>query len=130
MVQEAEKYKEDDKKIKDNIDAKNELESIIYQTKSSIDKEEVKEKLSDEEIQTLTDLVVDNEKWLEENSEATTEELNSQKDLFNTTVQPIMSKLYQNPSGGMPEGMPEENSDEMPDTSGPTIDGFELIINN
>ena len=122
MVQEAEKYKEDDKKIKDNIDAKNELESIIYQTKSSIDKEEVKEKLSDEEIQTLTDLVVDNEKWLEENSEATTEELNSQKDLFNTTVQPIMSKLYQNPTGGMPEGMSEEKSGEMPDTSGPTID--------
>jgi L1 cell adhesion molecule like protein len=122
MVEEAEKYKEDDKKIKDNIDAKNELESIIYQTKSSIDKEEVKEKLSDEEIQTLTDLVVDNEKWLEENSEATTEELNSQKDLFNTTVQPIMSKLYQNPTGEMPEGMSEEKSGEMPDTSGPTID--------
>jgi len=129
MVEEAEKYKEDDAKVKARIDAKNEFESIIYQTKSSIEKEEIKSKLDENDLETLNNIISDNETWLEDNDDATTEELTTQKDEFNTTVQPIMSKLYSAqpgdpndgdmPSdmpGGMPGGMPSDIS------QGPTID--------
>ena len=128
MVEEAEKYKEDDAKVKARIDAKNEFESIIYQTKSSIDKEEIKSKLDEDDLETLSNIISDNETWLEDNGDATTDELNTQKDEFNTTVQPIMSKLYSDqpgspPEGGMPD-MPDMHG--MPDMSGmptgPTID--------
>merc|ERR1711939_774318 len=36
MVADAEKFKEDDEKLKDNIDAKNELENYAYSVKSSL----------------------------------------------------------------------------------------------
>ena len=36
MVQEAEKYKEEDELAKDSIESKNKLESFIYQIKSSL----------------------------------------------------------------------------------------------
>ena len=125
MVEEAEKYKEDDAKVKARIDAKNEFESIIYQTKSSIDKEEIKSKLDEDDLETLSNIISDNETWLEDNGDATTDELNTQKDEFNTTVQPIMSKLYSGQPGYPPEGgMPDMHG--MPDMSGmptgPTID--------
>ena len=133
MVEEAEKYKEDDAKVKARIDAKNEFESIIYQTKSSIEKEEIKSKLDENDLETLNNIISDNETWLEDNDDATTEELTTQKDEFNTTVQPIMSKLYSaqpgDPNDGdmpsdMPGGMPSDIPSDMPSdiSLGPTID--------
>jgi len=134
MVDEAEKFKEDDERVKARIDAKNELESIIYQTKSSIEKDEIKSKLSEGELDTLTNIIEDNETWLEDNSDASTEELNNQKDEFNTIIQPIMSKIYGGESGdgGMPSDMPSDMQSDMSNdmsndmsgaaTSGPTID--------
>ena len=53
MVQEAEKYKEQDEQVKLRIEAKNELENYMYSIKGSIDEPAVKEKLSPEEIEQL-----------------------------------------------------------------------------
>lgn len=39
MVQDAEKFKEDDEKVKDKIDAKNGLESYCFQIKNSLNDE-------------------------------------------------------------------------------------------
>merc|ERR1719322_1790298 len=44
MVNDAEKFKDEDDKQKDRISAKNGLESYIFNLKSSIDNEEVKSK--------------------------------------------------------------------------------------
>merc|ERR1719299_285921 len=50
MVNDAEKFKDEDDKQKDRISAKNGLESYIFNLKSSLDNDEVKAKLSTEEI--------------------------------------------------------------------------------
>merc|ERR1712083_729785 len=50
MVADAEKFKDEDDKQKDRIAAKNGLESYIFNLKSSLDNEEVKAKLSTDEI--------------------------------------------------------------------------------
>ena len=126
MVEEAEKFKDEDNKIKETIDAKNEFEGLLYQTKATIEKKEMKEKLDESDLETLTGLVKENEEWLNENMEATKEEFNSKRDEFNTTVQPIMTKLYGDmPGGGMPD-MSEPDMSNMPESSGepqnPTID--------
>ena len=113
MVDEAEKYKEEDNKNKERIDAKNELEATLYQTKSVLDNENIKDKLSDEDKATVNNLIKDVEKWIGENENSELEDFKNKLDEFNTTVQPIMSKLYPkgdenmpgNMEGGMPEGM-------------------------
>jgi len=49
MVKEAEEFKEDDMKQKEKVDAKNELEMLIFQCKSQLEKPEVQEKLNSED---------------------------------------------------------------------------------
>ena len=51
MVEEAEKFKEQDEEQKEIIEAKNTLESIIYQAKNVVSKDEIKDKLDENDIE-------------------------------------------------------------------------------
>lgn len=57
MVREAEEYAEEDKAVKDRIDARNSLESYLYNMKNILDDEEkgVADKISEayKEVKTL-----------------------------------------------------------------------------
>merc|ERR1719238_2336262 len=54
MVREAEEFAEEDKKVQEKITAKNSLESYIYNIKNTInDEDKIKDKLSDEDKETL-----------------------------------------------------------------------------
>merc|ERR1712180_266914 len=55
MVNEAEKYKEQDEKVKELIQAKNGLESYAYNMKQSVEDEKVKDKISEEDRKTVVD---------------------------------------------------------------------------
>ena len=43
MVKKPEKFKDEDDKLKEKIDAVNQYEALLYQTKSTLDKKEVSE---------------------------------------------------------------------------------------
>ena len=111
MIQEGEKYKDEDNEHKLKIEAKNNLESLLYQTRTSIENEEIKNKLDESEIKSLTDLITETDTWLLD--EKTKEEYESKLSEINEIINPIMMKVYQ--SGGMPDmgGMPG-----MPDMGG------------
>jgi len=94
MVDDAEKFKDEDQLIKDTIDAKNEFEGILYQTKTSIENKDIKEKISDDDCEILSNLIKESETWLEENQNKTKDDYDTRKDEFNMKVQPIMSKIY------------------------------------
>ena len=49
LVNEAEKYKADDEKIRQKIEAKNNLESTAYHMKNTMNEEHLKDKFSAEE---------------------------------------------------------------------------------
>tara|TARA_B100001094_G_scaffold329648_1_gene392852 strand:+ start:4053 stop:5963 length:1911 start_codon:yes stop_codon:yes gene_type:complete len=53
MINNAEKYKDEDNKIKLIIDAKNNLEMVLYQTKSMLENKEMKEKMSEENLEKI-----------------------------------------------------------------------------
>ncbi|PIO54667.1 Luminal-binding protein 3 family protein, partial [Teladorsagia circumcincta] len=80
MINDAEKFAEDDKKVKEQVEARNELESYAYSLKNQIgDKEKLGGKLDDADKKTLEEAVDETIKWLESNREATTDELKEQK---------------------------------------------------
>jgi heat shock protein 5 len=119
MVNEAEKYAEEDKKLKEKVDAKNELESYAYSLKNQVgDKEKLGAKLSDEEKDTIMKGVDSTIEWLDSNAEADTEDLQAKKKELEEIVNPIISKLYQQ-QGGQPGEQPppppadEESKDEL-----------------
>ena len=112
MVQEAETYKDEDNLRKETIDARNQLESLVYQTKSSVENDEIKSKLDESELQTLSDIVKETEQWLLE--EKTKDDYTEKLAEVNGAINPIMMKVYS--QGNMPSSAPSAVPSE------PTID--------
>ena len=121
MVAEGEKYKEEDNEHKLKIESKNNLESLVYQTKTTIDNPDIKSKLDETDITTVTTVVTETESWLLE--EKSKEEYENKLSEINQILNPIMMKIYS--EGGpsempMPDGMGMK-SPETTETN-PTID--------
>merc|ERR1711968_411219 len=80
MVQEAKEYEEEDKRVKEKIDAKNSLESYIYNIKNTInDEDKIKDKLSDEDKETLEEVVKTTTEWIDENASADKDEFDDEE---------------------------------------------------
>jgi heat shock 70kDa protein 1/2/6/8 len=128
MVEEAEKYKEEDELNKQNIEAKNNLENMIYQTRSSMDNDQVKGKLEESEIQLIKDTLTETDTWLLE--ERTTDEYENKLKEVNDKLNPVMMKIYSEGQGGAempvpPSGVHTATGDSVPEEKvppEPTID--------
>merc|ERR1712112_223303 len=101
----ANKFADDDAKLKSKVESRNELESYAYSLKNQIgDKEKLGAKLSDEEKAKIEEVINEKIAWLEANQEAEGEEFKAQKKEMEDIVQPIIAKLYQGAGGAPPEG--------------------------
>lgn len=116
MINEAEKYKAEDEEHKETIEAKNQLESLVYQTKTSLDNPEVASKLEEGDAESAKSVVKEVEGWLL--AERTKDEYKDKLTEVNGKIGPVMMKVYS--QGSMPTSMPQGVSSE--DTEGPTID--------
>ena len=106
MVQEAEKFKEQDDENAGKIQSKNELENTCFQFKNTVNDEKLKDKISEEDKTTILDKVKETLKWLETHQEENKEEYSTQKKELEDIVHPIMTKIYKaEGGGGMPGGM-------------------------
>lgn len=116
MINDAEKFADEDKQVKEKVEAKNDIESFTYNLKNQIgDKEKLGAKLSDDDKKTIETAVDEKIKWLDSNPDATTEELKEQKKALEEIVNPIISKIYQGAGGAPPpggEGGEEEGSEK------------------
>merc|ERR1719210_2307646 len=113
MVNEAEKFKDEDNKQKDRISAKNGLESYCFNMKTTIDDEKMADKISADDKKLITDKCDDAIKWLDANQLAEVEEFQEKQKEVEAVCNPIITKLYQSAGGagmpdmgGMPGGMP------------------------
>jgi len=105
MVNDAEKYKEQDKAASERVQAKNELESHAFQLKQSVEDEKVATAISESDKNTLIAKCDEVISWLDSNQTAEKEEYEFQKKELEKVANPIMTKLYQG-AGGAPGGMP------------------------
>ncbi len=115
MVKEAEEYKDEDKKVQESIESKNEFENILFQTQSALKNDKIKEKLSEEEFKLVNDKITENQQWIQSDSNREKDEYQSKMDEFNTIIQPIMTKLYPDMTG-------MGNPDMTDSPSNPTVD--------
>ena len=113
MINDADKFAEEDKKVKERVEARNELESYSYSLKNQIaDNEKLGGKLSEEEKETIENAVSEQITWLEGNQEADAEDFIAHKKELEEIVQPIVSKLYQDGAGGEAPPPPEYDDGE------------------
>jgi len=100
MIKDAEKFADDDKKVKERVEARNELESYAYSLKNQIqDKDKLGAKLTDDDKAKIEEAVDESIKWLESNSDADSSDFKKQKKELEDIVQPIIAKLYQQGGG-------------------------------
>merc|ERR1711957_806809 len=100
MISDSEKYAEEDKAIKEKIDAKNAFENYIYQMKNSIDdKEKLAEKLEADDKSTIKDAITDASDWLNANGDAEKDDFEEKLKELQAICDPIISKVYQGAGG-------------------------------
>merc|ERR1712021_127195 len=93
MVEEAEKFKAEDDANKNRVEAKNGLENYCYSLKSSIEGEEVKDKIPEEDETTLLDAITDAIKWLDDNLNAEKEEFEEKQKSLEGIATPILQAM-------------------------------------
>lgn len=108
MVQEAEEFADEDKRIKERIDGRNALEGYLYNLKSQVD-DKLADKIEEEDKETVSNAVQDALDWLEDNQEADKPDFEAKQKEVEKIVNPIMAKLYQGGAGG---GAAEEEEEE------------------
>merc|ERR1712157_314660 len=113
MVNDAEKFKDDDNKQKERISAKNGLESYCFNMKTTIDDEKMADKISADDKKLIADKCDEAIKWLDANQLAEVEEFQEKQKEVEAVCNPIITKLYASAGGqgmpdmgGMPGGMP------------------------
>ena len=112
MVREAEEFAEEDKKIKEKIDARNSLESYVYNMKTQInDKDKLADKLESEEKEKIETAVKEALEWLDDNQNAETEDYQEKLKEVEAVCNPIITAVYQR-SGGAPGGSSDAGEDE------------------
>jgi len=105
MVNEAEKYKGEDEKIKKRVEAKNGLENYCFQMKNTLNDEKLKDKFTEDDKKVIEETSKEGIQWLEGNPNSEAEEIEAKQKELEAKYNPIMMRVYQ-AAGGAPGGMP------------------------
>ena len=108
MVEEAEEFAEEDRKIKERVDARNSLETYAYNMKNTVaDDDKLASKIADDDKSQIEEAVKDTLDWLDDNQNAEKEEYEEKLKDIESICNPLVSKVYQQDE--------QSNDDEMND---------------
>lgn len=110
MVKEAEEFKKEDDLLRERIEARNGLEGFVSHTK-----QELLSKLEDDEKKKLEDESSSILNWIQDNENASKEEIEDKKQEFTDFVSQFKS-------AGMPDQPEMPETKQQPSTDGPTIE--------
>lgn len=111
MVNEANKFKEEDNMVKERVDARNGLESYAYSVQGTLDDDNIKSKVSESEMSELRNKVEEVLSWIDDNYEASKEEIEAQRKGLEDIYNPVVTRAYQQ-DGGMPSASEEPSQDD------------------
>lgn len=96
MVQEAEEYAEEDRKLKERVDARNGLESYVFNLRNALEDNErnLSENLSSEDLKELRDTIEETLDWLEAHPEEEKEGYDEKQKELEQVANPLMRNLY------------------------------------
>ena len=113
MKTDAEKFAEDDKKKKEQVDIKNEAESFIYTTEKLVN-QDLKDKIPQEQGIKITDAIKDLKESLTQGSE----QIKPKLDALKAIVNEVTTELYKNatppPGAEQQSNQEQDNSSDQP----------------
>ncbi|CAM3128230.1 molecular chaperone DnaK [Lactobacillus bombicola] len=104
MQKEAEEHAEEDKKKKEEVDLRNEVDQLIFSTEKTLG--EVKDKVSEDDIKKVQDALDELKQAQKDNN---LEEMKTKKDALSKVAQDLAVKLYQ--ANGGAQGQPGAEAD-------------------
>jgi heat shock protein 5 len=107
MISEAEQFAEEDKAVKERVDAKNAFENYMHSMRSSVDGA-LKEKLDDDEKETVNEALKEGQEWLSSNPDAEADDIKEKHKEVESTCAPIISKHY---GGGNTAGSDDDDDE-------------------
>merc|ERR1712023_114384 len=118
MIKDSEKFAEEDKAIKEKIDARNQFENYIYQMKNSVeDKEKLADKIDEDDKSKIKDALSDAQDWLNANQDAEKDDFEDKLKELQAVCDPIIQKVYQaaggQGQGGAGDEQPEDFDDDL-----------------
>merc|ERR1719242_470006 len=113
MIRSAKEFEEEDKRMRETIEARNQLEGTAFSLLSQIeDEEKLGGKLSDEDKDTIKEACEEATSWVSENPDAELEDFKEKLEELNEIVQPIVQDLY---GEGGPGGEDDYDDDDEDD---------------
>merc|ERR1711937_603495 len=101
MIRDAEEFADEDKKVKERIDAKNAFDGYLHSLKSAVEGS-LAEKIDEDDKEKIKEAMDDGQSWMDSNPEAEPEEIKEKHKEIEEICAPIISKHYG--SGGGPGG--------------------------
>ena len=121
MVNDAERYKEEDDRQKEKIAARNKLESYLFSVKQAVN--EAGDKLSDNDKEQANRECEQAVKWLDNNTLAEKDEYEHKLDELQKLCSPLMMKLHGgSQTQGHPGGYPGGHTQGGYPSGGPTVE--------
>merc|ERR1712134_140693 len=120
MIKDAEMYADEDKKVRERVDAKNAFDGYLHSMRGAAEgsgeNKGLSEKLDDDEKEQIMEALKDGQSWLDSNPEADAEEIKEKQKEVEGICAPIVSKYYgAGGGGGGGEGGGEEDEEEAHD---------------
>jgi len=97
MIKKAEQFKAEDEEKKGDVNAKNELEQRVYAARTSLNQEEIKEKLPPDDKEKAEAVIKETLAWLEKEN-VKKDEIEAKQKEFEEVWFPIITKHYQSNS--------------------------------
>jgi len=119
MVSEAEQYKEEDEEARRVIEAKNGLENYAYSIKNSVKGDQLKGKLSEDDIAAVERACDEAIAWLDNNQTADKDEFEHKQKELEAVCSPIIQKAMQGPAAAGPTS---SSSSGGPSPAGPRVE--------
>merc|ERR1712087_773123 len=117
MVKEAEQFADEDKAVKERVDAKNAFDGYVFSMRSAVegsgDNKGLSEKMDEDEKEKIQDALKDGQSWLDSNPEADAEEIKEKHKEIEGICAPIVSKYYGAGGAGGGDEDEEEAHDEL-----------------
>merc|ERR1719242_2638732 len=113
MIKSAKEFEEEDKRLRETVEARNQLEGTAFSLLSQIeDDEKLGGKLSEEDKETIKEACEEATSWVSENPDAELEDFKEKLEELNEIVQPIVQDLYGEGGPGGDEYDDEDDEDD------------------
>jgi len=126
MVREAEEFAEEDRVEKEKVEARNGLEAYLYNLKSTMS-DQLKEKIDEEDRETLSKVVEDTLVWMEDHPNSEKEECDSKRQEVESIANPIMKRAYESTNSSANGGNEDFDGEDLDgvEDDGPSVEEVE-----